>query len=439
MDHQQDTNIPVGLGHRDCLEYRQRTWQRPLSRRAMLTGALGVAAAVSASSHMLLHPDLLAHAGALRPGAGPEANILVVINQSGGNDGLSTVIPYTSARYYKQRPTLAVKASDALPLTRTAALHPHLAGMKRLYDAGHLAVVQGVGYPHPDLSHFQSIITWQTGMVGGRPDSGWLGRYLDTALGQDRNPLKAIGIGSGLPLAFASRTNATPTIQSLPDFQIYTDAADTARTRMLHAFREMNAAADPNPTYAAIRTAQITTLRGFDTLQEVPTGYKGKVAYPTTDLGKQLQLVAQLIHANLGTRVFWVDQDGYDEHAAEAVAHDKLLGELDAAVSAFQGDLAAHGWDRRVLLMTCSEFGRRVEENGDHGTDHGTAAPLLIVGGAVKGGVYGDDPSLTKLDANGNLVHQVDFRSVYRTVIDRWLGADPVPVLGRGYELLPFV
>jgi len=425
--------------HLDCLEYRQRLWQRPLSRKDAFKGAMGVVATGSASSHLLLNSSVLERLGAVRAGAVPQANVLVIINQSGGNDGLNMVVPYSSQRYYKARPSLAVPAQKVLPLDSSTGLHPTMGGLKQLFMSGHLAVLQGVGYPNPDLSHFNSIIYWQTARTSGQADSGWLGRYLDTALAQDQNPLKAITIGYALPMAFLSKDNATPALQNLPDFQLWTDSDGAFRKRTLQAFREMNSGQEQNPTYAAIRTAQLTTQRAVDVLQTVPTGYQAKTEYPKTDLAKQMRLVAQLIHANLGTRVFWVEQDGYDDHAAEAVDHAKLLRELDGAISALYGDIAAHGWDQKVMIMTWSEFGRRVEENGNRGTDHGTAAPMLLVGGSVKGGVYGQDPVLAHLDPDGNLVYRIDFRSVYRTILERWLGADSLPVLGRSYETLPFL
>lgn len=422
-----------------CAEFRRGAWQRPVSRRTMLASTLGVVASGAAGSHLLLRGSLLDALGVAHAGADPGANILVVIQQAGGNDGLNTVIPYTSTLYHKLRPTLAIPARAVLPLDNVAGLHPHLSGIKRLWDGGHLAVVQGVGYPQPDLSHFKSMIIWQTCDLTATRDSGWLGRYLDTALAGDPNPLKAINIGDLSPLAFRSRANLTPSLTSLSDFQIYVDAGADQQARMLHAFRSMNADGDPNTTYAAIRATQGATLRSIDTLQAIPSAYAPRVPYPSTDLAKQLKLVAQLIHANLGTRVYWVSQAGYDDHAAEATPHAQLLQELDGAVSAFYADMAARGLDRRLMLMTWSEFGRRVQENGDRGTDHGTAAPMLVIGGGVRGGIYGQDPVLSRLDGDGNLIASTDFRSVYATIIARWMGADPSPVAGGSFPLLPFL
>jgi uncharacterized protein (DUF1501 family) len=396
-------------------------------------------AAGSSGNYLMLDSRILDQLGALHPGTKPKDPILVVVQQGGGNDGLNTVVPYTSSQYYDMRPTLAIAPDQALALDDRTALHPNLTGIKQIWDAGNVAVVQGVGYPNPDLSHFQSTLVWQTADLMGLSDTGWLARYLDTALHATSNPLKAVAIGDSLPAAFRSPHSATPALQSLPDFQLNTDSAGAARRHALDAFRRMNSGSEPIRTYAAIRRAQRTTLDAIGKLQSVPSGYTSQVPYPATDLAKQLQLVAQLINANLGTRVFWVEQDGYDDHSHEAGDHAQLLKELDGAVSAFYGDLRARGWERNVLIMTWSEFGRRVEENDDHGTDHGTAGPMLLLGGSVKGGIYGDDPVLSNLDANGNLIYGVDYRSVYGTVLARWMNADPAPVVGGKFETIPFV
>ncbi|GAC1445160.1 MAG: DUF1501 domain-containing protein [Chloroflexota bacterium] len=427
-------------GHGDCAEYKQRMWQQPISRRSMVAGTLGVAALGTGASHVLLDSHLLDRIGALHAEKAPADNVLVVIQQAGGNDGLNTVVPYTNTQYYKRRPTLAIHPDRVLALDSTVGLHPYLAGIKSIWDEGNLAVVQGVGYPNPDLSHFKSTIVWQTGDPLATQDTGWLGRYLDTALDGDHNPLKAVSIGDSLPLAFRSRANATPAVTSLPDFQLPTNADGRTRLAALRAFAEMNRSAlDRNPTLAAIRSSQSTTVQAVGKLQAVPTGYRARVRYPKTDLARQLQLVAQLIHANLGTRVFWVTQDGYDDHAREMGDHAHLLRELDGAITAFYRDMQARNWHRQVMMMTWSEFGRRVEENGDRGTDHGTAAPMFLLGGRIRGNVYGDDPILTNLDGDGNLKYHIDFRSVYGTVMDRWMGANATAVVGGNYERIPFV
>lgn len=424
--------------HEACAEYK-RMWQKPVSRRNFLSSSLGIMAVGASSPHMLLSHQLLNRLGRFTPGATPTENILVIVQQGGGNDGLNTVVPYASSLYYSMRPTLAISQHSALKLDSTAGLHPNLTGFKQLWDAGHLAVVQGVGYSNATLSHFESTRTWQTADPSGQSMKGWLGTYLDTALGTDANPLKAVAIGDSLPLAFNSYRSMTPAIQSVSDYTLYTDFGDPIRQRELDAFTRMNAPGDGPPNYAAIRLAQRTTLTAVDELQAVPTDYTGKVPYPQTDLANQLQLVAQLINAGLGTRVFWVEQDGYDDHSHEAGDHAALLQELNDAVLAFYGDMQARGWHRKVMLMTWSEFGRRVQENSDHGTDHGTAAPMLLMGGSVKGGVFGKDPVLSHLDGDGNLIYDIDFRSVYSTVLANWLHADPTPVVGKGFETIPFV
>lgn len=432
-----DSSTPESR-HEACAEYR-RLWQKPVSRRNFLNTSLGVMAVGAMSPHMLVSSKILERLGGHLPGRAPLENILVVVQQGGGNDGLNTVVPYASSQYYQFRPTLAILPEQVLTLDNQVGLHPNLGGLKGLWDGGNLAVVQGVGYPNPSLSHFESIRYWQTADLSGMSFDGWLAKYLGTALGSDHNPLKALAVGDSLPLAFSSKQTTTPAIQSLPDFQLATNSEGSARKHVLDTFKRMNMDGDPNATYAAIRLAQRTTLDVVDELQSIPTNYTSRVQYPGTDLAKQLQLVAQLINADLGTRVFWVSQSGYDDHSHEAGDHASLLMELDGAVSAFYADMKARGWEKKVLLMTWSEFGRRVQENDDHGTDHGTAAPMMLMGGSVKGGVYGDDPLLSNLDDNGNLIYGVDFRSVYTTVLSRWMNADPGPAVGTGFETIPFV
>jgi len=428
--------------HNDCAEYRahqrRRLWQQPIARASMLKGMLGVAAAGAAAPHLLLRSNVLDRLSATR-GAAATNNILVVVQQGGGNDGLNMLVPYNNSLYYARRPTLAVPASSVLPLDGDVGLHPSMSGLHALWRSGRLAAVQGVGYPNPDLSHFQSTAIWQTAQTSGLISDGWLGRYLSTALAGDPNPLKAVVIGSDIPLALRSNTSTAVTMQSLGDLNPQIDGGDDERARVADALAAMNGGTEQKPLYAGIRAAGAVAAGAAGLLETVPTGYTSAVPYPQTDLAQQLQLVAQLVNADLGTRIFWVHQDGYDDHKSEAEAHPGLMAELDGAISAFYGDLTARKQDGRVLLMTWSEFGRRVGENADLGTDHGTAAPMLLVGGGVNAGVYGHDPVHDRLDDDGNLVFNVDFRSVYSTIAARWLNADPHPIVNGAFEQLPFL
>ena len=410
------------------------------SRRQFLQGALRFGAISSVAPSLVMDARLADRV--LAAGARDPANrILVVVQLAGGNDGLNTIIPYGDGRYYQDRPTLAIPEKRVLHLDNRLGFHPSLTGLKALYDRGAVAVVQGVGYPEPNLSHFRSTDIWQSALPVGAVDTGWLGRYLDSSMAELQNPLKAISLGPLLPKAFWARQVQVPAVQDLQSFRFRAGLADESEAqRLIGAFQRISGAssAGEGPYTSLVQLADSdayqATIRLAGIAHNTPLGGH----YPATDLSRQLKLVAQIIASDLGTRVFMVTQSGFDDHADEAGAHPRLLAELSDAVAAFYADLGALRRADRVLLMTFSEFGRRPQENGSHGTDHGTAAPMLIVGGAVKGGLYGETPSLTDLD-NGNLKFTTDFRSVYSTVLANWMGADPTAAVLGTFPTIPFV
>lgn len=410
------------------------------SRRQFLRGALRFGAISSVAPSLMIDArlaDRVLAAGA-RDTTG---RILVVVQLAGGNDGLNTLIPYGDGRYYQDRPTLAIPEKQVLHINDRLGFHPSLTGLKALYDRGAVAVVQGVGYPEPNLSHFRSTDIWQSALPVGTVDTGWLGRYLDSSMAGLQNPLKAISLGPLLPKAFWASQVQVPAVQDLQSFRFRAGIApDSEAHRLIGAFQRISGASGTGegPYLSLVQLADSdayqATIRLAGIAHDTPLGR----GYPATDLARQLKLVAQIIASDLGTRVFMVTQSGYDDHADEAAAHPRLLAEMGDAVAAFYADLGALRRTDRVLLMTFSEFGRRPQENGSHGTDHGTAAPMLIVGGAVKGGLYGETPSLTDLD-NGNLKFTTDFRSVYSTVLANWMGADPRAAVLGSFPTIPFV
>jgi len=410
------------------------------TRSEFLKGALRFGA-VGALTPSLVMDGRLAER-ALAAGTRDSAkNILVVVQLAGGNDGLNTVIPYGDGLYYQKRPTLAIPQSRVLPLTNHLGLHPNLKGIKALYDGGKVAVVQGVGYPNPSLSHFRSTDIWQTAQPVGASDTGWLGRYLDSTLADEQNPLKAISMGPLLQKALWARDTMVPAVQSLQAFKFLAAGRNAADAHnVVSAFQRMYgaSAATDGPYLSLIQAADTNAYQATIQLSTTQATKTSPVAYPGTALAKQLKLVSQVIATNLGTRVFMVTQGGYDDHANEAQGHALLVSELGDAVAAFYNDLTAQGRVNQVLLMTVSEFGRRPQENASQGTDHGTAAPMFIVGGGVKGGMYGAAPSLANLD-DGNLRFNTDFRSVYSTVLTRWMGADPTPAVLGHFPTLSFV
>jgi uncharacterized protein (DUF1501 family) len=407
--------------------------------------------------------DALAADTATQPVTGKDGTILVVLQMAGGNDGLNTVIPYADDAYHVARPRLRLAADQVLKIDNHIALNPKLAGLKSLYDEGHLAIVQGVGYPNPNRSHFRSTEIWQTASDADRTLSdGWLGRYFDNCC-SGADPTVGVAIGEETPQAFAAK-NPTGVTFSRPE-QFRFRSAEPGNGRMSTEemfFRELNEAGASEENDAAVSNAggSIAAIPGktkndlstLDFLQRtaldaqlssdkilaIARKYKSTVPYPQGQLAASLNIIARMIAGGLPTRVYYASQGGFDTHAGQINTHERLLADFNEGISAFVADLKQQGNFERVLLMTFSEFGRRVQENANNGTDHGAAAPMFVLGGAVKPGLFGKHPSLTDLD-HGDLRFNTDFRSVYGTVLDRWLKAPSQTVLGRKFPALGIV
>jgi uncharacterized protein (DUF1501 family) len=382
-----------------------------------------------------------AAAEAGKPGA--KETILVVIQLTGGNDGLNTVIPFKDEQYTKLRPTLRIPTAQVKKLDDEVGLHPSMTGLAELLQDQALCVVQGVGYPNPNQSHFRSMDIWQAGNLADTLTEGWIGRALK---GLPSTPAFHLsGNNESAPLSLAGAPARVPSIASLADFQLRTAAASGADMKEQRAIIE-NAAKSSNSVSGSKSTAKpslldfvqrtaANTYASSQRLQEIGRNYEPKVPYPNSPLANKLKLAAQLIDAELGARIFYVAIDGFDTHANQLPAHANLLQQVSGAMTAFYKDLAARGHKDRLLMMTFSEFGRRPYENGSKGTDHGAAAPMLLVGGRVKAGVVGKHPSLTE-HTMGNLKHHTDFRQVYAAVLDKWLGVPSKDVLGEGFQPL---
>jgi uncharacterized protein (DUF1501 family) len=364
---------------------------------------------------------------------------LVVIQLAGGNDGLATVLPYADPALKDARSTLSFTDDQLLKLTDQAALHPNMKGLKALWDQNKLAVVQGVGYPNPNRSHFASMDIWASASPDKPATSGWLGRYLDAAELPADNPFNAASIGTSLPFALRTQKTAVATVQDANSFTFRTDPRHPQdHDSLMASFTQLYQRGPGGvPYYGLVEGIESTASRAAADLKSLSGAFRPAVQYPQTDLGRQLQNVAELLSGNFGTRVYYVSTAGFDTHANEKAQHDRLMTTVSDAISAFYQDLAARGQSKNVVMMTWSEFGRRVKENGSGGTDHGTAAPLFVIGDAVKGGLIGSQPSLTKLDSNGDLVFDIDFRSVYNTLLTKWLGMDGQEVLGAKFDVLP--
>ncbi len=368
--------------------------------------------------------------------------ILVLVELAGGNDGLNTVIPYSDPEYHKARPGIGIGKGEVLRIDEHLGLHPQMGGFKELYDAGRLAILQGVGYPQPNRSHSRSMDIWQSAsMDTGRVGTGWIGRVLDRTAEDHEGQVPAMAIGTErLPLALVGEKVNVPTIQSLEDYRLRLGAApevDRQLRRELIAELADHRGVSGSDLDFLRRTACIA-LASADKLQRIASARRRDAAYPGNGLGQQLEIVAQLIAGELETHIYYLSMGGFDTHSLQVGAHQALLAELSSAVRAFYRDLDGQGLADRVLLVTYSEFGRRVQENGSLGTDHGAAGPMFAVVPSGKGGLHGEHPSLTDLDS-GDLKFHTDFRSVYATILERWLELPAAAVLGGEYPLLGFV
>ena len=404
-----------------------------MKRNGFLLGAIS-GLAVVANTETIFSRAL---AQSALPGLPAAADrVLLVINFQGGNDGLNTVVPYGLPQYYQYRPSLGVPQSNVLRLDDTFGLNPVLAPFKRLYDAGNVAIVHGVGYPDPDHSHFRSTEIWQTAQPKGYESTGWVGRYLDDAQLPKDNLFNAVAISNILPELMISKTTDVPAVDALRGYGLASDKRSGDK-EAFHEFVRDTTVPFRSPFLAQVAEIEDHAQRGAEELPKLVAGYKSQATYPATPLGRSLALAAQIVGSRLGTKVLYVQHGSFDTHVTQKQTQERLLADFANAISAFYQDLAAHGNDKRVLTMTFSEFGRRVAENASRGTDHGEAAPVFLIGGGVKGGLYGRHPDMAQLNA-GNLPFTTDFRSVYATVLERWLGRPAAPVVGS-FPALPTV
>ncbi len=366
---------------------------------------------------------------------------LIVVQLAGGNDGLNTVVPYADPTYRKLRPTIGIAENQVLHLDGRVGLHPNLAPLKSFWDQGHMAVVEGVGYPNQSLSHFQAMDIWQTLDLNGNGGDGWLGKLVAGLVDKDGHPFKAMDIGVQTAQALSSISTPVPTLTSAQTYRLYPDPSerDGGNARMQALMKLYNTYPKSSPYAALLDTTALGAQEGSRQLHQAETTYQPDVTYPVGPFAAGLKVLAEAIVQGLGVRVGYVTLGGFDTHANQQATHATLMKTLADGLSAFYTDLTKHGKADNVVVMTWSEFGRRVEENGSLGTDHGTAAPMFILGNAVNKGIYGEPPVLNSLDHNGNLKYTVDFRSVYATMLDRWMGASSKDVLGGSFGTQNFL
>jgi uncharacterized protein (DUF1501 family) len=369
-------------------------------REFLKLSSKGMGAITLGSLFPSILPTRLFGAGQKSQGTAP---ILVLVQLAGGNDGLNTTIPYSNDRYYRLRPTIALPENEILPLTDTIGLHPACRGLEKLYQSGDLAIVQGVGYPNPNRSHFGSEAIWATaGNSEHTSSTGWVGRYLDN------NPPEFTLRPEPIAVHFSHQT---------PRCLLGEETSE------IYGFEVTGE--DGLPVY---HNGIVSSIKS----------YRASARYPDTRFGANLKKIAAMISARYSTRIYHVTLGGFDTHFLQSIPHHNLLTDLSGGLAAFQEDLHLHGQDSSVLTMTYSEFGRRAGENERHGTDHGTSAPLFILGRHVAGGIYGEPPRLPT-NRYEDMDYQIDFRTVYSTVLENWLGAPTDQILDHKSEPLEFI
>jgi uncharacterized protein (DUF1501 family) len=378
-----------------------------------------------------------------RAAGGPRS--LVLLRLYGGNDGLNTVIPYTDGNYFSLRPTIAVAPGAVLPLNGTVGLHPNMASMKAHYDAGRLAVIQSVGYPNMNLSHFRSEVIWQSADPVGFTSTGWLGRYLDAISPPGDEAVRAVDVSYYLEPVLASDHANVFAFPNLDRIEFPSDGAyDGDRANKRAAFDAISLLSrTPGSVPETLARGGYVLSQNLDLYAAIPDGTS--TSFPNNRLARDLRTVARMIGAarggDIAAGIYQVSIDGFDTHSDQDSqgGHPDLWARIDGALNAFYQELIARGAADDTIVLLYSEFGRRVEENGSLGTDHGTAAPMFVLGNPVVGGLYGPDPDLVNVDGDGNLVHTVDFREVYATVLERWLAGDSAAVLGGSFTPVPFL
>ena len=366
---------------------------------------------------------------------------LVVIELNGGNDGLNTLVPYNNGLYYDNRPGIGIPQQDVLPIDGEFGFNPNMAEVKTLWDRGELAVIKGIGYPQPNRSHFRSRDIWYTAEPESIGTQGWLGAALRDLDAKGENVLTGVNFGRGLPRAFVCKGVPVASVGNLETYGLLPDIDDeNVRLQALDALGRMYGPAGGRDIVAqALSENGAQALLGADILRTAPERYSSSVEYADTPIARSLKGAAQVMSAGLGTRVLYAQHGSFDTHSNELQSHAKLWQDVSAAIGDFTDDLKEQGLWQDTLVLVWSEFGRRVHDNGT-GCDHGSGGVAFALGGAVQGGQYGQYPSLREADlSEGDLAYTTDFRSTYATILDRWLGLDPNPVVHGQFEQFDFI
>ena len=370
--------------------------------------------------------------------------ILVVVELNGGNDYLNTVIPYSDPNYYDNRDNIRIDENDVLKLDNQVGLNPSMGPMQAIYESGDMAIVHGVGYENPSRSHFRSMDIWHTCEPETIGSEGWIGRATREIDPQGDNPVSTVHFGYGLPRALVAPDVPVASVSDLSNYGLFTSIEQKEqRDQMLERFAEMyGPAIGTGPvkdimTYLG-RTGQ-DALKGADMLKSAPESYESRIEYADSQIAQALRAVSMVHTANVGSRIFYTSYGSFDTHGMQNSMHPKLLTDLSHAVSDFWDDLREHDADENVVMLLFSEFGRRVKENGS-GTDHGSGGVAFAIGPRVKGGMYSEYPSTRAEDlVQGDLEPNIDFRGLYSTILEDWLGIDPAPIVNGQFEKPEFI
>lgn len=374
--------------------------------------------------------------------AGSASNrVLVVVQLLGGNDGLNTVVPHGIDGYVRARKVLRINTSSVVPVSETVGLHPSLGQFGKLLDGGKLAIVQGVGYPNPDRSHFRSMEIWESGRLDPQDlGTGWLGRAVDQLSVGPGGDVPAMHLGGGKrPLALQAMRVEVPSFERLEDFRLRVpvEAGDMERRQLDQIARMDPSGRELNPLLGFVRRSTLAAYDSSSRLERLIQSRARGMTYPNYGLARKLELVAQIIKAGFGTSIYYTTQDGYDTHANQLQTHAGLLNELADSLQAFHADLTASGHGDRVAILVFSEFGRRLAENASAGTDHGAAAPVFLIGPVRKHALIGEHPSLEPGDLDdGDPRFHTDFRRVYADLLQGWMGLRAEPILGPGFDAM---
>ena len=366
--------------------------------------------------------------------------LLVVIQLTGGNDPMNTIVPYGDPLYYDNRPGVGIPADQVLPIDDRFGFNPALAPIKELYDQGRVAVINGIGYPNPNRSHFRAMDIWHTCSPETVATEGWLGKAVRDLDPNGENVLTAVNYGRGLPRALALSGVPVASVGALEGYGVLTDVAEQQRRIALDVFARMyGPAIGTGPTMDYLGQTGLDALKGADILSTAPGKYQSSIEYADSPIGGNLKGIAQVLLANLGTRIFYTQYSNFDTHSNQTTAQSKLWGELSQGIADFYADLQEHNASDNVAIFVFTEFGRRVRDNGS-GTDHGSGGMAFAIGDPVKGGMHSEYPSLKEEDLlEGDLHFNIDFRGIYGTIAEKWLGLDPVPIVGGNFEQLNFV